>query len=64
MEEVHYGDEGPHWAVVPMKEKKKKILRIQYNSSSYSNNKIWFIKIEEHVTFMMTYEKTSALQEP
>jgi hypothetical protein len=24
MEEPHYGGEGPHWAVVPKKKKKKK----------------------------------------
>ena len=24
MEEVHYGGEGPHWAIVPMKNKNKK----------------------------------------
>ena len=23
MEEIHYGGEGPHWAVVPKKKKKK-----------------------------------------
>jgi hypothetical protein len=30
MEEVHYGGEVPHWAVVPMKKKKKKKLWLFY----------------------------------
>ena len=28
MEEVHYGGEGPHWAVVSMKKNKKKNLYV------------------------------------
>ena len=35
-EEVHCGGEGPHWAVVPTKEIKKKIsLRIILNISVF-----------------------------
>ena len=31
MEKVHYGHEGPRWAVVPMKKKKKEVLLIFKN---------------------------------
>ena len=37
MEEIHYGDEGPHWTVVPMK--KKKCLNFDLISTYHFDNK-------------------------
>ena len=41
MEEVHYGDEGPHWAVVSMKKKKKIYTQGLFLNKIQVNEKYW-----------------------
>ena len=38
MEKVHYGGEDPHWAVVPMKKKKKHAWTTQASSYEHGLN--------------------------
>ena len=53
MEDVHYGGEGPHWAVVPMKKKKKKYIipKITYKKLINKNKqRVSFGNIKSKVT--------------